>query len=226
MVLATNRKTQLNLARIGPTLPPGVHVKGSRYYLVKRVDGKKRWFGLSPVPDGLERMKESLAALQHGAVTTVSDLLESYLKAGTEDIRPVTKKGYELMCQSEAPLVWAFGRMKIGSLTTADVAKYLEKRKKAGRAHGGNRERAVLSAAGFHPDCLVFRDAREGNWHRGLKQTSAVVCDSLTAAQLPAGCRAIPFPLLSETSIHPARLNNRSSSDCPRRSHPQPLPPI
>jgi len=65
--------------------------------------------------------------------------------------------------------------------------------------------RAVLSAAGFHPDCLVFRDAREGNWHRGLKQTSAVVCDSLTAAQLPAGCRAIPFPLLSETSIEELR---------------------
>jgi len=28
-----------------------------------------------------------------------------------------------------------------------------------------------------------------------------VVCDLLTAAELPAGCRAIPFPLLSETSI-------------------------
>jgi GntR family transcriptional regulator len=61
--------------------------------------------------------------------------------------------------------------------------------------------RAVLNAAGFHPDSLVFRDAREANWQRGLKQTAAVVCDSLTAAELPAGCRAIPFPLLSESSI-------------------------
>jgi GntR family transcriptional regulator len=61
--------------------------------------------------------------------------------------------------------------------------------------------RAMLSAAGFHPDSLVFRDAREANWQRGLKQTAAVVCDSLTAAELPAGCRAIPFPLLSEASI-------------------------
>jgi integrase len=137
----------MNAAPTGQTLPPGVHVKGGRYYLVKRVDGKKRWFGLSPISDGLERMKESLAALQHGAVTTVSDLLRAYLKAGTEDIRPVTKKGYEQMCQPEAPLLWAFGRMKIGRLTTADVAKYLERRKQAGRAHGGNRERAVLSAA-------------------------------------------------------------------------------
>jgi len=61
--------------------------------------------------------------------------------------------------------------------------------------------RVVLNAAGFHPDSLVFRDAREPNWQRGLKQTAAVVCDLLTGAELPAGCRAIPFALLSEASI-------------------------
>jgi DNA-binding transcriptional regulator YhcF (GntR family) len=61
--------------------------------------------------------------------------------------------------------------------------------------------RAVLTAAGFHPDSLVLRDAREPNWQRGLKQTAAVVCDLLTAAELPEGCRAIPFSVLSETSI-------------------------
>jgi GntR family transcriptional regulator len=65
--------------------------------------------------------------------------------------------------------------------------------------------RAVLNAAGFHPDSLVFRDAREANWQRGLKQTAAVVCDSLTAAELPEGCRAIPFSLLSEASIEELR---------------------
>jgi hypothetical protein len=61
--------------------------------------------------------------------------------------------------------------------------------------------RVVLNAAGFHPDSLVVRDAREPNWQRGLKQTAAVVSDLLTAAELPAGCRAIPFALLSEASI-------------------------
>jgi GntR family transcriptional regulator len=61
--------------------------------------------------------------------------------------------------------------------------------------------RAVLNAAGFHPDSLVLRDARDPNWKRGLKQTAAVVCDLLTSADLPEGCRAIPFPLLSESSI-------------------------
>ena len=61
--------------------------------------------------------------------------------------------------------------------------------------------RAVLTAAGFHPDSLVLRDAREANWQRGLKETAAVVCDLLTAAELPKTCRAIPFSLLSEASV-------------------------
>ncbi len=65
--------------------------------------------------------------------------------------------------------------------------------------------RAVLNAAGFHPDSLVFRDAREANWQRGLKQTAAVVCDSLTAAELPQGIRSIPFSLLSESSVQELR---------------------
>jgi DNA-binding transcriptional regulator YhcF (GntR family) len=61
--------------------------------------------------------------------------------------------------------------------------------------------RTVLNAAGFHPDSLIFRDARKANWQRGLQQTAIVACDTLTAKELPAGCRALPFPLLSETSI-------------------------
>ena len=65
--------------------------------------------------------------------------------------------------------------------------------------------RAMLTAAGFHPDTLIFRDARQANWQRGLRQTAAVVCDFLTAAELPPGCRAIPFPLLSESSVEELR---------------------
>jgi DNA-binding transcriptional regulator YhcF (GntR family) len=61
--------------------------------------------------------------------------------------------------------------------------------------------RTILQAAGFHPDSLIFRDARKANWLRGLQQTAAVVCDTVTATLVPANCRAIPFPLLSESSI-------------------------
>jgi GntR family transcriptional regulator len=65
--------------------------------------------------------------------------------------------------------------------------------------------RTMLNAAGFHPDSLVLRHASEPNWQRGLKQTAAVVCDSVTAKELPAGCRAIPFSLLAESSIDELR---------------------
>jgi GntR family transcriptional regulator len=65
--------------------------------------------------------------------------------------------------------------------------------------------RTMLNAAGFHPDTLVLRDVRKPNWQRGLKQTAAVVCDSVTAKELPAGCRAIPFSLLAEASIDELR---------------------
>jgi DNA-binding transcriptional regulator YhcF (GntR family) len=65
--------------------------------------------------------------------------------------------------------------------------------------------RTMLNAAGFAPDSLMFRDARKPNWKRGLKQTAAVVCDSVTAKELPAGCRAIPFSLLAESSIDELR---------------------
>lgn len=61
--------------------------------------------------------------------------------------------------------------------------------------------RTILQAAGFHPDSLLFRDARKPNWHRGLQEAAAVVCDTVTATELPSNCRAIPFPLLSEPSI-------------------------
>jgi DNA-binding transcriptional regulator YhcF (GntR family) len=61
--------------------------------------------------------------------------------------------------------------------------------------------RTMLIAAGFHPDCLVFRDARKANWQRGLKQTAAVVCDSVSSVDLPKASRAVVFHLLSESSL-------------------------
>jgi GntR family transcriptional regulator len=61
--------------------------------------------------------------------------------------------------------------------------------------------RTMLVAAGFHSDGLVLRDARKPNWQRGLEQTVAVVCDSVTVMELPKRLRLIAFPLLSESSI-------------------------
>ena len=61
--------------------------------------------------------------------------------------------------------------------------------------------RTILTAAGFDADSLVFRDARKKNWQRGLKDTAAVVCDTVVAGELPKNSRAIPFSLLSEFSL-------------------------
>jgi DNA-binding transcriptional regulator YhcF (GntR family) len=61
--------------------------------------------------------------------------------------------------------------------------------------------RTMLIAAGFHPDSLVLRDASKSNWRRGLNQSSAIICDSLTAQSLDGKPRAIPFSLLAESSL-------------------------
>ena len=61
--------------------------------------------------------------------------------------------------------------------------------------------RTMLVAAGFHADSLLFRDARKGNWQRGLKEALAVVCDLATACELPKSFLAVPFALISETSL-------------------------
>ncbi len=65
--------------------------------------------------------------------------------------------------------------------------------------------RTMLTAAGLHRDSLMFRDARQANWQRGLKQAAAVVCDVVTVAHLPKGCRPITFPLLAESSMQELR---------------------
>jgi DNA-binding transcriptional regulator YhcF (GntR family) len=65
--------------------------------------------------------------------------------------------------------------------------------------------RTMLVAAGFDSDGLVLRDARADGWSKGLRETAAVVCDSVTAPLLPKGCRAIVFPLLAPASFEELR---------------------
>jgi integrase len=185
--------------RTGPTrlkLPEGkpksealkiknVYAKGGRWYLVKRIDRRKVWIGLSLVADGAQRLTDSLKALEHGAVITVGDLLKAYLRDGTGDLRPATLKGYTAMCEPYAPLMWTFGKVRTGSLTTADVAKYLEKRKKAGRSHGGNRERAVLSAAyefGMRNGYAASNPSRGVRRNKEKPRTRYVTTEELQAA--------------------------------------------
>ena len=63
------------------------------------------------------------------------------------------------------------------------------------------RARTMLVAAGFDSDGLLMRDAKDKGWEKGLPETAAVICDSLTATRVPKQCRVVPFPLLAEVSL-------------------------
>lgn len=65
--------------------------------------------------------------------------------------------------------------------------------------------RTMLIAAGFDPDCLVLRDTTKPGWQRGLRETAAVVCDSLTQERLSEMPRVFSFPLLADSSLKDLR---------------------
>ena len=61
--------------------------------------------------------------------------------------------------------------------------------------------RTMLLAAGFDADGLLFCDARQPGWQKAARECAAVVCDSVTATAVPKGVRAIPFPLLADSTL-------------------------
>jgi GntR family transcriptional regulator len=65
--------------------------------------------------------------------------------------------------------------------------------------------RTMLLAAGFAPEALVFRNACEPGWEKGLRESAGVVCDSLMATRLPRGCTPVVFPFLADASLQELR---------------------
>ncbi|HEY2858945.1 MAG TPA: GntR family transcriptional regulator [Terracidiphilus sp.] len=61
--------------------------------------------------------------------------------------------------------------------------------------------KVMLIAVGLPPESLLVCDATRPGWKRGLSATSGVVCDAVTATELPKGCHAIEFRLLGEGAI-------------------------
>ena len=61
--------------------------------------------------------------------------------------------------------------------------------------------RTLLIAAGLSPESLLVRDPARPGWKRGLEATAGVVCDSLTALELPAGAFPMRFTLLDAASL-------------------------
>jgi GntR family transcriptional regulator len=65
--------------------------------------------------------------------------------------------------------------------------------------------RTMLVAAGLPPESLLVRDPTRPGWKRGLDATAGVVCDSVTALELPAGVFPMRFTLLDAASVAPLR---------------------
>ncbi len=61
--------------------------------------------------------------------------------------------------------------------------------------------KTMLIAAGLAPESLLVRDATQSGWKRGLDATAGVVCDSVTAQELPAGAFPLCFTLLDEPTL-------------------------
>ena len=74
----------------------------------------------------------------------------------------------------------------------------------------------MLIAAGLPPESLLVRDATRPGWKRGLDATSGVVCDSVTALELPAGAFPLRFTLLDGPTL--AELRRREQPFCPPAS--------
>jgi GntR family transcriptional regulator len=62
--------------------------------------------------------------------------------------------------------------------------------------------RTVLIAAGLDAEALVFRDARQSRWNRGLNDVTAILCDAYTAtlAALPSKPHIIVYPFLADSA--------------------------
>jgi len=62
--------------------------------------------------------------------------------------------------------------------------------------------RPMLAATGLPEESLIFRDARQPRWQRGLEQAAGILCDAFTASvpTLPKKPHVIVFPLIAEAS--------------------------
>jgi integrase len=121
-------------------IPKGVYAKNGRYYRVVR----NKWIALTMVDEGLRALHAALRDVPtERPPTTIGELLTAYLRQA--ELAPGTLREYQRI--ADIRLQHHFGRMPIGAVTSAHVAQYLEKRRRDGHGHMGNRERAVLSSA-------------------------------------------------------------------------------
>jgi GntR family transcriptional regulator len=76
--------------------------------------------------------------------------------------------------------------------------------------------RTLLIAVGLAPESLLVADATRPGWKRGLEAASGVICDSVTAAELPAAFFPIVFRLLGQDSFaHLRTIESALTTEAP-----------
>lgn len=133
-------------------LPPKVHEKDGRYYYVD----KNKWKGLSRVSEGIRELHRRLATLTDAPPGTLAGIFASYAESAMLELKPPTQKQYDYFLFGI--LNHTFGHLMPSEIDDGTIAQYLEKRKQAGAAVSGNRERACLSS--------VFEYAMRQGWAR------------------------------------------------------------
>jgi DNA-binding transcriptional regulator YhcF (GntR family) len=62
--------------------------------------------------------------------------------------------------------------------------------------------KTMLIAAKIEPESLILRSTKEENWRNGLNSASMIICDSLTAQNLPDWQNVRTFRLIADESLN------------------------
>ena len=73
----------------------------------------------------------------------------------------------------------------------------------------------MIVAAGLAQENLLVRDATRPGWKRGLEATTGVICDIVTAQELPKRCFPIVFRLISDSAFAELRTLEAELSSAP-----------
>jgi DNA-binding transcriptional regulator YhcF (GntR family) len=176
-----------------------------------------RWLVIEPDPE-LRKIvtveMESSLALPVAACTPDECAEASLLERGEETqiarSIPVCLPSKAAMVRKLLPagtVLTVFQINPVASALEANLERYLPEHSAdlVGIAsHWGEFQRigrTMILAAGLSPENLLVRDATRPGWKRGLESTSGVICDIVTAQQLPKQCFPIVFRLLDAASI-------------------------
>lgn len=112
--------------------------------LGRDAEGRRRSKVLCRVADGEAALYAALAKVTTPRSVTMAHLFEAFQTFGMTDLAPATQGDYRGYIKRS--LLPVFGEMAPADVTSVDVAKYLEKRKRQKHAPIGNKEIACLAS--------------------------------------------------------------------------------